>query len=574
MRSPLGQTRRPVALRSRCNIAFVQLLLIAVLFSSLFAGRVFAQVDNRPSNDRPSLPPFESEERVPIELPDIQPSRKGAGLSEGLSIVVEEFDFTGNSAFTADELRAAIDGFKNRRIESEDLLAARDQITRLYIDAGYATSGAVIPDQSVADGRLLIQIIEGGLEHIEVQGAKRFRDSYFKGRLAALGRAPLNVNDLEQALQRFQSDNLVERMTARLEPTSVLGRSRLILIVAEARQEDLRIGADNDRSPSVGDQQGFVNASAANLAGVRDELNVRTWISKGIRDVDARYALPVTRWDTTLEVDVRWTESRVIEFPFHDLDIESESLSVSLGIEQPVYRTGNHLVSLGLRGEWRKGKSTLDGRLFCFQPGVLDCTPSTAVVRLNANWQWQGEEAVLAARSTVSWGTGWLGATTRPGNVPDGRFVSWLAQLQYARRLPLSSRLIARFDTQLTDDPLLAFEQMAIGGARTVRGYRANQVVRDNGVIGSLEWRLPIWRRPFGSPYVEIAPFWDIGYGWNETSTSRAETISGLGLGLLMRPFERVEAEIYWGGRLMDVDRHGSGLIGEGVHFRVVVDAW
>ena len=73
--------------------------------------------------------------------------------------------------------------------------------------------------------------------------------------------------------------------------------------------------------------------------------------------------------------------------------------------------------------------------------------------------------------------------------VADGRFIAWLGQLQYVYRLPsslLDSQVVGPLDGQLASDPLLSIEKFAIGGARTVRVYRENQLVRDNGVVASV----------------------------------------------------------------------------------------
>ena len=47
-----------------------------------------------------------------------------------------------------------------RPISSEELLAARDAVTQHYVDAGYVTSGAVVPDQKLEDGLVRIQVVE------------------------------------------------------------------------------------------------------------------------------------------------------------------------------------------------------------------------------------------------------------------------------------------------------------------------------------------------------------------------------------------------------------------------------
>ena len=55
------------------------------------------------------------------------------------------------------------------------------------------------------------------------------------------------------------------------------------------------------------------------------------------------------------------------------------------------------------------------------------------------------------------------------------------------------SHLILRASTQLASDALLAMEKFVVGGHATVRGYRENQFVRDNGFAASAELRFPLF---------------------------------------------------------------------------------
>jgi hypothetical protein len=102
---------------------------------------------------------------------------------------------------------------------------------------------------------------------------------------------------------------------------------------------------------------------------------------------------------------------------------------------------------------------------------------------------------VIAARSTFSLGVDALGATVNGGPVPDGQYLAWLGQFQWVRRFDdRGDQFVFRTDLQLAEDPLLPLEQFAVGGASTVRGYRENQLVRDNGFVTSAELRIPTFR--------------------------------------------------------------------------------
>ena len=114
-------------------------------------------------------------------------------------------------------------------------------------------------------------------------------------------------------------------------------------------------------------------------------------------------------------------------------------------------------------------------------------------------------------------------------------------------------------------------EKFSVGGMRTVRGYRENLFVRDNGLVASTELRIPVWRDARRIPVVELAPFADIGRSWEEGRSSSFETISSIGIGLRVAPLPWLRGELYWGYALRDVPEVGNDIQNDGVHFSVTV---
>ena len=447
------------------------------------------------------------------------------------------------------------------------------------IKHGYRTSGAVLPDQNVQNGVIRIDVVEGSLAEIDVRGARWFRPRYFRDRLRVAGRAPVNVPRLEEQLQRFQQDPYIVRVRARLEPGARRGESRLTLVVQETLPLKFSGVTSNYRSPSVGAEGVDLKPRVANLLGIGDEIRADLGFTKGLQDYNVAYTVPVSPWDTLIGARFRQTRGKVVEDPFDSLDIKSRLRTVGLSLEQPLLRTREHQLRIGLIGEHRESRTKILGERFCTIPEAKDCDPEVSVLRAHQSWTWRGESSVLAARSTLNFGLDILGATQNSGSVPDGEFFSWLGQLQWAMRLPkslLETEIIARVDSQLSADPLLPIEKFAMGGARTVRGYRENSLVRDNGVVGSVELRLPLWRSPLGRRMVELAPFADLGHAWDESGPAhlKTRTIASVGLGLRVSPFSGVLGEIYWGERLRSLPNASrkNDLQDDGIQFRIRVD--
>lgn len=75
---------------------------------------------------------------------------------------------TGSTVFSATELAGATAPYTNRAVTTADLEELRLALTRLYVEKGYINSGAVIPDQTVTNGVISFQIIEGSLSRVEL----------------------------------------------------------------------------------------------------------------------------------------------------------------------------------------------------------------------------------------------------------------------------------------------------------------------------------------------------------------------------------------------------------------------
>jgi hemolysin activation/secretion protein len=239
---------------------------------------------------------------------------------------------------------------------------------------------------------------------------------------------------------------------------------------------------------------------------------------------------------------------------------------------------------LAVSGEHLRSETSLLGEPFSFSPGAQDGEAIDTALRLTAEWLYRTPTQVLAVRSRFSLGIDALDATiNEDSDLPDGRFFTWLGQFQWGRRLPLwDVQLFFRLDVQLTTEPLLPLEQIAIGGRFSVRGYRENTLVRDNGLIVSLESHLPLIRNTRWAEVVQVVPFVDFGRGWNRTvPTPEPTLLVSLGLGLRWTITwdigvpHRAQLEVFWGYPLKDVDTEGyDELQDNGLHLQFVLAAF
>lgn len=500
----------------------------------------------------PQAPPLVQPARPAPQLqaPATPPPAASPGLAAaGARIRLQQVRVTGSTVFSQQEFADIAAPYVGRDVTAEDLAALRQALTLKYIQAGYINSGALLPDQQVADGIVEFRMVEGGLSGITVTGGKRLRDDYVADRLALAGVAPLNVNRLQDRLQILLQGPFIDIINAELTPGDRPGEARLTARIQEAKGSLVSATLDNDFSPSLGSARAGLRGQLFSPSGRGDIFGWELAAASGYRKIAASYAVPLTASDLMLEVFADTSRAEVVETPLNALDIQSRSSTLGLRVSYPVLHTAREQFKLSAGLDVRQSTAELLGTGFAFSPGVeADGKSKVSVLRFVQDYVGRDSNQVTAARSTFSLGTGAFGATDMGNNVPNGKFLAWLGQFQHARRLGKSdNQVVFRFDAQLTNKALLPMEQFAVGGARTVRGFRANQLVRDQGYAASLEVRMPVMRNADGGTVLQVAPFVDIGGAWYKSRPSEdPQRLSSAGVALRFDPYPGLHAEIAW----------------------------
>ncbi len=506
-------------------------------------------------------------------------------LSSVGKVYVNKFRLEGNTVFSNEELGQLLAPYENREITAEEMQEAKNRVTRFYIDNGYVNSGAVIPDQKLENGIITIRIVEGWLSRTEISGNTWLRTGYISKRLELAtdaDKGPLNIITLQERLKLVKQDPRIENITANLGPGLEPGEAILNVEVDESRPYHLTLTFNNHNSPGIGAYRGEIGIRHINLTGWGDALSANYGLSEGLDDYSVNYTIPLTRWDTTLAFDFDRSESEVVADPFKQLNIASKTNTYSVSLRHPFYKTLSKKFSMGLTLEKRKSETFLLDDRFSFAEGTETDIPGESeisVLRFSQEWVDRTLTQVIAARSTFGFGLDMMDATINEGDVADGRFITWLGQFQWLRRISfLNSQLLFRTDLRFSNDPLLPMEKFSIGGASTVRGYRENQLTTDNGVISSFELRIPLVQLKIpglskgqNDGFLHLGPFFDFAQGWNtDRPDPSPDSISSVGLGLRWSISSKILAEVYWGYGLRDIDNSGEhDLQDEGVHFQI-----
>ncbi|MEH2303893.1 ShlB/FhaC/HecB family hemolysin secretion/activation protein [Nostoc sp.] len=511
----------------------------------------------------PSVPTPTPDEPLPGKFPQ--------------SIVVERFEVIGSTVFSPEELALATAEFTKRPISLTEVYQARSKITDLYVRNGYITSGAYIPPQTIKSGVVKIQVVEGKLEDIQVTGTRRLNPNYVRSRLAIATSPPLNRQRLLEALQLLQLNPLIQNVSAELSAGSRTGSSLLEVKVSEAKTFSSQIVLDNGRSPSVGSFRRRLQLNEANLLGLGDALGVAYTNTDGSNSLDANYTLPLNPRNGTLTFNYGITSSNVIEPPFNVLDIHSDSRYYELTFRQPIVQTPTQEFALGLTASRRESdiSSLLQREGFpgsVLSPGADEQGHTkVSAFRFFQEWTSRNSREVIALRSQFSLGIDILSPTINQ-NAPDSRFFAWQGQAQWVRLLAPETLMLFRLNTQLASRTLLPLEQFGLGGQDSIRGYRQDYLLTDNGTFVSAEVQVPILRLPKIDSTLQVVPFVDFGVGWNSSDRENPNpnTLAAVGLGLRWSQGDRFTVRLDWGVPLISVESNERTLQENGLYFSLL----
>ncbi|MFN5979250.1 MAG: ShlB/FhaC/HecB family hemolysin secretion/activation protein, partial [Pseudanabaena sp.] len=156
----------------------------------------------------------------------------------------------------------------------------------------------------------------------------------------------------------------------------------------------------------------------------------------------------------------------------------------------------------------------------------------------------------------------------------DSQFVSWRGQMQYVRLFAPETLLLLRTDLQLSDRPLLSKEQINFGGQDNIRGYRQDALLSDNGLLLSMEMRIPLLRLPEISGLLQIITFYDFGTVWNHQAETNPDpsTLASVGVGLRFQVSDRLTIRIDLGIPLSRIFAEKKTLQENGIYFSILTN--
>lgn len=465
----------------------------AVLAAGLQAGAVMAA--ERPDagqtlqQQAPTTAPVPSGRGYnPLE-PETPDQSQAKTPDNGVRVKVKAVHVLGSSVFKAEDLESLYDAMIGTEQSYEQLKRATRLITRLYRKHGYAVARAYLPAQTIRNGVVTIQVLEGRLEKIELKNQSGVSDERLRALLgnqaepgqlmdgARINRALLLMGDLPG----------VGRVQGSLQPGSTVGSTSLTVNVPDGGANLYEASLDNTGNRFTGQYRLTGHAQINNPMHDGDRLDFRASLS------DESLAYARAAWDTPVGVSGLRTGVSVafnryqLGDQFSSLDAHGTSLTAGLTASYPLVLDVNRKITAELVLE----QSRLNDVIGLFASDT-DKKVQDSLLRLSGNysgsswstaWRLEGTFGNLDIQSAKALGTDQLGPRT------NGSFNKWGVSASVLKSLGGRSSLYATVTSQFANKNLDSSQKMVLGGVNGIRAYPAGEGLGDEGWQGSLEWR-------------------------------------------------------------------------------------
>lgn len=467
---------------------------------------------------------------------------------ESTRVFIKKIHFTGNTIFSTEELSSLLSEYENKNIAIEELLSAVSTITSWYQSHGYFLAKAYLPEQDIEDHTVTIAIREGFLGKVHIEGEKYYSKSFIReGFISTKDNILYYPLLLRSLLLLNEYPDL--SIKAVIDKGAKPGTSDVILKVKDHRPIHLKISANNTGTQYVSPLRENLDFSLGNLIFPGSELSFRGTIGNPISALkfgEAEYMLPVNKYQTKVGVSF-FRSVFEVQKEYRSLDAEGNASVLKAFITHPFIRT--RTISLDLTSIFNIAQTKN------YYLERVNSKDKLRILRfggrLDIRDPWHGMSVVNAQ---VSCGLGSLWGGTKKGDPLAGKvdasnnFIKGSLSISRLQSLPYSLQALVSLSGQLTSNPLLSYEQFAIGGMGSVRGYYQAQYMGDYGYRCSGEL-LYLWSIPKHKTSIRVGPFIDHAGAFlkkAQNNESDDHFLTGTGICAILNLPWNISARIDW----------------------------
>jgi hemolysin activation/secretion protein len=450
-----------------------------------------------------------------------------AGQGNGACFDIARVEIDGANLLSAAEIGKVTAPYGNRCVGLAEINAVLRDVTHLYIDRGYVTSRAYVPQQDIRKTRILrLLVVEGTLSDIYLNGKKAAGNASLASAFPGLIGRVVNIRDIEQGLDQMNRLQANDAKSAML-PGPKDGTSILNIENRPGRPWHVSLGNNNMGQESTGLSRSSASLGYDDLLGINDQWNFSyehsgpdyPWENDG-NGYGNSYSgsVSVPYGYSTVSLNGSWYQyESAVEGNFSTLETSGNSGQAGIGIDRVVMRDKDSITTVRSSLTYKQTNNFLLGNLI--EVGSRRYT----VGEIGISHSRRMFGGIWVFDASYDRGLGLFDAVKagEPGaGDADPRFSKFNATITVTQPFQAIGRqfeLTSLVSGQYSPDNLLGAEQMSLGSYSNVRGTRESVLFGNNGVFSHNEI---VWRTKSNESggaaakaFGELRPYLGFDYG-------------------------------------------------------------
>ena len=490
---------------------------------------------------------FPQSQVVPVKPDNLKPIFPAA--MKKVDFLLQRMVIKGSTIYGKRRFSRLFRRYLHRRINLEQVYNIAQKITNMYRNDGYILSKAVVPPQKIEGGIVQIDVIEGFVDRVviqgQVRGPRKLLNAYRRGLLRS---RPLKAKDLERYLLLVDDLPGVSVKSVLTPSEHKQGATNMTLIL-DNKAYGGSLGVDNRGTPFNGPFQVNAGLSGNALLKNYERMGLQSVVTSDTDELkfySGFYEQPISSEGTKIYFSASKSES-VPGDALKEFEIEGESKTFTLKISHPFIRSRAENLT-GTLGYTHRNSATAI-------LGDLDSEDRLRIVNLGMSYDFVDEyRGVNLVSFNLSKGFDIFDSTktgsenlTRPLGHSDFTKVS--GEMLRLQQLAPSWMLLGAMSWQYSFEKLLASEEFGGGGSQYGRAYDSSEITGDQGLAFKLELQRAVQMKKKYLRDVQAYTFFDFGKIWNRIPTSTGlttEDLYSMGLGVRFNMTENISGYFEW----------------------------
>lgn len=476
-------------------------------------------------------------------------------------VYINSVEVAPSEILSREEINQIVRPLIGRNVFIGDITDVVNQINNLYASKGFVTARAFLPEQTVSNGHVYIDLIESKVGNITVKENKYTRSKYITDRLPQKKGDLFDIVELEKDILDFNRYNEGVNLTANLKAGAVEGTTDIEVTAHENFPFHLVGVMDNAGRYTTGSIRGGAMIFADSLFHNRDKLSLGTYFSGGSISPFADYNFPINKKDGRLGFMFSSSLAKIRYGQLSDLNLKSKSYQYSLYYSQPLVRKPGFELKSYLAANYKRARTTMGPIAGLFDDELEMGLDEVTSLDLALNMRKDTKYGIWYLNQGIGYAIPILDSDSEYFKISGG------AVRLHDFSHGVIGQLRGNYQVIPNNKHIPYIDQFQAGGMATVRGYSEGLMIGKNGYYISSELMFPLMPREITSPrtgekipfigkYVKGAIFADHGgvfpavdedyYGDN------SYFMASIGMGLRVQLPGDLSARLYWGYPLIN----------------------